>query len=115
MTRSCHTIRHFSLFLQLVIRDSQYLQHVDRHGCRKRDFSNSSVLLFPALLSIFSKRCEGFPSPSCIPEIRSLKRCSSESAYYEQCLLGSVVYGFSAGGLKMMSQLCPILRVATQK
>ncbi|GFT16979.1 hypothetical protein NPIL_333141 [Nephila pilipes] len=47
--------------------------------CRKRDFSKFSEILFPALF-ISSKSREGLRSPSCIPEMRSRKCCSSESA-----------------------------------
>ncbi|GFS86851.1 hypothetical protein NPIL_140991 [Nephila pilipes] len=73
--------------------------------CRKRDFSKSSVILFPTLLLLSSKRFEGFRrrSPSSIQEMRSRMCCSSESAYCKQSLVQSSVYGFSAGGFKTIN------------
>ncbi|KAF8778961.1 hypothetical protein HNY73_015635 [Argiope bruennichi] len=69
--------------------------------CRKKDLSKLSEIRFPALLPISNKRRQGFRSPSCIPEMKSRRRCSSLSEYCEHSRAMSVVYGFSAGGLKI--------------
>ncbi|GFU37021.1 hypothetical protein NPIL_591301 [Nephila pilipes] len=64
-------------------------------------------MLLSALLLISNKRREGLRSPSCIPEIRPRKLCSSDSAYCEQSLFRRAAYGLTAGGFKIISPTIP--------
>ncbi|GFT68743.1 hypothetical protein NPIL_181541 [Nephila pilipes] len=92
MTLSCHdTTRHLSQFLQLVIRDSQYCCLWIGKRCRKKDFSQSSKILFPALLLISSKRHEGLA----ITELHSGNKISVPVSVVppSQPIVGKVWFG----------------------